>query len=304
VHFGLLGPLMVADEAGGAVEVSGPRVRVLLATLLLQANSPVSTDMLTETVWDRTPPPGAARTLRSHVGRLRQQLGTEAGRVKAREPGYLIQIGADELDVTAFETLCRDAGTALRAGDWAVAADVTARALRLWRGAPLLDIPSQPLHERVVLHLEQLCLQAREDSMQAQLQLGWHGRLVPQLRDLTAQHPLHERFHAQLMLALARSGRHAEALAAYQHVRRVLIAELGVEPGAELRDLHEGILANDTGLPTATAPPSQRSRPDGVSWPVPRQLPAAVQHFVGRARELNALSEFLSQSVRAPEPEV
>jgi DNA-binding SARP family transcriptional activator len=286
--------MVVAGTAGTPAEVSGTRVRVLLATLLLNANSPVSLDALAETVWDGAPPPAAARTLRSHVGRLRRQLGTEAGRVAAREPGYLIRIEPAELDAEVFQMLCRDAGAALRVGMWAAAADATARALRLWRGAPLLDIPSQPLHEQVVPRLEQLRLQALEDGAQAQLQLGDHERLVPQLRDLTGQHPLRERFHAQLMLALARSGRQAEALAAYQHARHVLVAELGVEPGPELHDLHERILAGDTGVLTPPAPPSQPPRPDGIPWPVPRQLPAAVPHFVGRASELEALSELLT----------
>lgn len=302
MYFGLLGPLVVAGAEGRPLPVSGPRVRALLAALLLHANTPVSADWLAETVWDGVPPPAAARTLRSHVGRLRRQLGTDAGRVAAREPGYLIHIDSAELDIEAFETLCRDAGAALGAGEWAQAADAAARALGLWRGAPLLDIPSQALHEQAVPRLEQLRLQAREDGAQARLHLAGHERLVPELRDLTTEHPLRERFHAQLMVALARSGRQAEALAAYQHARRVLVAELGVEPGAELRVLHERILAGDADLLPAPAP-SPPSRPDSMSWPVPRQLPATVRHFVGRASELQALTEFLAQAVRAGDPE-
>jgi hypothetical protein len=189
--------------------------------------------------------------------------------VVAREPGYLIRVQPPELDVAVFEALCHDAGTALRAGEWADASSHAAQALGLWRGAPLIDVSSQPLHDPIVSRLEQLRLQALEDSAQAGLHLGHHDRVVPQLRDLSADHPLRERFHAQLMVALVCSGRQAEALAAYQHARRELVSELGIEPGPELRDLHERILAGDTILLT---PP----RSEGVSWPpdTRRHLPA------------------------------
>ena len=146
-----------------------------------------------------------------------------------------------------FEALCRDARAALRAGEWAGASAAAARALGLWRAAPLLDVPSEVLRSEFVPRLERLRLQVLEDRFDAGLRLGHHQELVPQLLEMTARHPLQERFHAQLMLALAETGRRAQALHAYQEARRVLVDELGIEPGPELRDIHRRILAGDVG---------------------------------------------------------
>jgi DNA-binding SARP family transcriptional activator len=320
VQFGLLGPLVLTDATGRALEVPGARLRVLLASLLLRANTPVSTDMLADLVWDGAVPPAAARTLRSHVARLRRLLDTEAHRVMAREPGYLICVEPAELDVAVFERLCHDAGVALRAGQWANAAGAAGRALGLWRGEPLMDVPSQLLHEQTVPRLGQLRLQSLEDGVQAELYLGGHERLIPRLRDLIAENPLRERFHAQLMLALAGAGRQAEALAAYQHARRVLVDELGIEPGSELCRLHERILAGETELPAPPKPPlpipappmPAPSIPAPIPPPIPpptqtmtestrlpeapRQLPAAARHFTGRHTELDTLTGLLEQT--------
>src|SRR5690349_13461916 len=168
--FALLGPLIFVDEAGRKATVSGGRQRVLLASLLLHANMPVSRDVLAELVWDGSPPSGATATLRSHVRRLRQALGPVAGpRVMTREPGYLIRVDEPELDVLRFEALCRKASAALRAGEWDDASAATARALELWRAAPLLDVPSRVLHQEFVPRLEQLYVQALEDRIEAAL---------------------------------------------------------------------------------------------------------------------------------------
>jgi DNA-binding SARP family transcriptional activator/tetratricopeptide (TPR) repeat protein len=273
-------------------------LRVLLAALLLQANTPVPTERLAEAVWDCAPPPGAERTLRSYVRRLRQTLGAQgATRIEARHPGYLIRVAQSEMDVLEFEGCCRRAAAALRAGEWAETTGAATRAVRLWRADPLLDIPSQSLRDAVAPRLEQLRLQVLEDGAEAGLHLGLHERLIPRLRVLTADHPLRERFHAQYMLALVRAGRQAEALTAYQHAYRTLSDELGVKPGSELRSLHQRILVGDT---ESTAPPAQRSR--WVSYQVhpreaPRQLHATVPHFIGRADELETLSALLAERV-------
>jgi DNA-binding SARP family transcriptional activator len=296
MRFGLLGPLVLADECDTPVRLVGGRLRVLLAALLLHANSPVSRDALVELLWDGAPPSAPARTLRSHVGRLRRALGPDAARVAAREPGYLIRLEPGELDLLEFEELCRRAGEALRGQEWTAAGEAAARALGLWRGEPLLDVPSQPLRDRCGPRLGQLRLQAFEDRAEAQLQLGRHEQLIPQLRDLAAAHALHERFHAQLMLALYRAGRQAEALDAYRDARRTLVAELGVEPGPELRRIHAGILAGDSVLcaapgendhagPQGSGAVRERERAE-----VPRQLPAAPRHFTGRRAELDLLA--------------
>ena len=296
--FGLLGPLEVGDGPGIGVAPGGARPRILLAALLLHANTPVPAETLAEAVWNCAPPPGAVRTLRSYIRRLRQTLGAPgAERIEARRPGYLIRVARSEVDVLEFEDSCRRAAAALRAGEWAETVAAATRAVGLWRSDPLLDIPSQALHDEVVPRLEQLRLQVLEDGTEAGLRLGLHERLVPRLRVLTAEHPLRERFHAQFMLALARAGRQAEALAAYQHAYRTLADELGVEPGAELRGLQQRILAGDAESP---APSAQRSGgpPHPADPPeTPRQLRAAVRHFVGRAGELETLSAALAQRV-------
>jgi DNA-binding SARP family transcriptional activator/tetratricopeptide (TPR) repeat protein len=267
------------------MEVAGSRLRVLLAALLLHPNTPVPVGVLAEAVWDGAPPPGAARTLRSHIARLRRLLGPEAQRLEAREPGYLIRLEPAELDVAQFEALCRDAGAAFRAGEWATTADTTGRALGLWRGAPLADVPSQLLRDQWLPHLDELHVQAVEWRVEAGLHEGWHEQLIPELRELTARHPLREHFHAQLMLALYRCGRQTEALAAYQRARHVLISELGIEPGDGLRELHQRILSADPALAaTATGQANQIA---------PRELPAAVAGFTGRSAELKELTSLL-----------
>ncbi len=304
VRFALLGTLMLTDGAGDPIAVSGARQRTLLASLLLSANVPVSLDALAEAVWDGSPPPGAAISLRSHVRRLRQALGSQAAaRITARDPGYLISVQEPELDVLRFETACRCASTARLATRWQEASTAATLALELWRGTPLLDVPSQVLHDQFVPRFEQLRLQVLEDRAEADLRLGYHDRLIPELRDLTAQNPLRERFQAQLVEALARACRRAEALGAYRQARRALVDELGIEPGPHLRLLHKQILKGDSALFASPASRDDTSRaPTAATGPpspaagVPRQLPGAVSAFTGRSAELARLSQILEQA--------
>jgi DNA-binding SARP family transcriptional activator/tetratricopeptide (TPR) repeat protein len=265
MRFLLLGPLVVIGSSGVQVGIGGPRLRVLLAVLLLRANVPVSADELAEIVWDDCPPPGAVSTLRSYVRRLRGALGEDATRVVARGPGFLIEVGEPELDVLEFEGLCREARAALRAGEWAGASAAAVRALRLWRAAPLLDIPAEVLRGEFVPRLDRLRVQVIEDRFDAGLRLGEHEELVSPLLDAAAQYPLQERFHAQLMLALAGTGRRAEALRAYQQARKVLVSELGIEPGPELRGIHRQVLAGDTADMTGRAGDVQPDEVPGTS---------------------------------------
>ena len=260
MRFSLLGPLLVADGEGNRAGLAGPRLRVMLAALLLHANVPVPTGELAELVWDGTPPAGAVATLRSYAARLRRALGSDPARIVVQYPGYLIRAGRQELDVLEFEALCADARAALRAGQWADASATAERALGLWRAAPLLDIPSEALRGEFAPRLERLRLQALEDGFDAGLRLGRYQELAPHLLDMTAQYPLQERFHAQLMLALAAVGRRAQALDAYQRARRVLIDELGIEPGPELRAVHQRILAAGAQTaPRADATPAREA---------------------------------------------
>ena len=321
MRFSLLGPLVVTDSAGGRVAIAGPRLRVLLAALLLDANIPVPAGELAEMVWDGSPPAGAVVTLRTYVRRLRRALGTDAARITARGPGYLISVAESELDILEFGALCRDTRAALQAGQWAGACAAGTRALGLWRAAPLLDVPAEALRAEFVPGLERLRLQVLEDRVDAGLRLGQHQELIPRLLEVTARYPLRERFHAQLMLALAGTGRRAEALGAYQEARRVLVDELGIEPGRELRGIHRQILAGEAAQPVSSAADTQPGAVPGqaVAGPladaadplagaagngpvpvIPRELPAPVAHFAGRAAELAELTTLLDQPAEPP----
>jgi DNA-binding SARP family transcriptional activator/Tfp pilus assembly protein PilF len=296
VRFDLLGPLVVVGDAGSEVRVSAARQRALLAALLLQANQPVPSDALAEVVWDGSPPPGYPVTLRSYVMRLRHTLGPPAAaRLVTRPPGYLFELDPGELDVSRFEALCRQAGAAIRSGAWAETAGTATRALALWRAAPLVDIASETLRAVWVLRLDELYLQALAWRAEAELRLGNYERMVPELRDLTARYPLRENLQAALVRALAGAGQRAQALEAYQRARRVLVDELGVDPGPELSAAQQAVLAQPGPDRTAVTPPGAATL-DGRS-PVPvRQLPPAVRHFVGRGREFAILSMALDET--------
>jgi DNA-binding SARP family transcriptional activator len=287
----ILGPLLVHDGEK-QIDVPRGRLRVLLAALLMQAGNPVSVDALAEVVWDGSPPSGAAVTLRSHISRLRCVLGPQAGaRLMTRHPGYLLRAAEEEVDVLRFRGLCRDGGNALREDAWARADGLLGEALGLWRGVPLADVPSDLLAREEVPGLEEVRLQAEEWRADAALNLGLHDELVAGLQALAARHPLRERFHAQLMLAFYRCGRQAEALAAYQRARQVLIDEVGTEPGPELRQLHQQVLSADPAL----AAPEPALAPRAKSA-VPRGLPMGVRSFIGRSGELLELTEVLEES--------
>ncbi len=230
-----------------------PKQRVILAALALRAGQVASYDELAEIVWDGVPPSGARVAIRNYVKRLRQILGPDAGRrIVTRDPGYALKAGPDEVDALRFTALCSQGGEAIRQdatpgsdpGAW----ELLGEAIGLWRGNPLVDVPSNVLITAEVPRLDALRMQAQEWRMDAGLARGLHSELVGELTQLARDHPWRERFHAQLMLALYRCGRQAEALAAYQRTRRMLVDELGVEPGRELRDLQAGILDADPDL--------------------------------------------------------
>jgi DNA-binding SARP family transcriptional activator len=295
MRFGILGPLLVDDDEG-LVGVPGGRQRVLLAALLVHAGHAISAETLAEVVWDGSPPPGAIDTLRTHVMRLRRVLGPRAGgRLVTRYAGYLVEADEDEVDLLRFGRLCRDGSAAVRAGSWLQASRILTEALGLWRGPALADVPSQLLQRDEVPRLEQLRLQALEWRIDADLHLGRHADLIGELHSLAAAHPLQERFGAQLLLALYRGGRQAEALGAYQRIRQVLIQELGTEPGSELRELHQQILTADPAL----AVPEAAAFAVGAMSLIRRQLPGPVPQFTGREKELAALTRLVEQAADA-----
>ena len=302
MRLGVLGPLLVVDDEGLQVPVTAPRLRVVLSALLMHANSPVPAESLAELVWDGTPPGSASVTLRTHVRRLRAELGPAwAQRIVTRPSGYLCRADEQEVDALWFEALCRETDTAVRERRWAQASRAAELAASLWRGVPLLDVPCRILQDQFTPRLEQLRAQVLENQAEAALTLGCHEQWVQPLRELAAAHPLRERFHAQLMLAMARCGRQAEALAAYQDARKVLVNELGIEPGPELRHLHERILAGDGDL--AAPRPSTDLVPEGARVAAaPRQLPAATGHFTGRHGEIELITRLHNPSQRTHMP--
>jgi DNA-binding SARP family transcriptional activator/Tfp pilus assembly protein PilF len=333
---GVLGSLLVTGE-GAAIAVPSDKQRILLAALLLRPNRPVSFDALAEALWDTDPPPSAAVTIRNHVKRLRKTLGPVAGpRIVTRQPGYLMEVGAEECDLSEFSRCYRLGLEAARAGEWRRAADTLGEALSYWRGELLADVPSPALLQNEGPRIVEMRLQALETRIEALLQLGGSADLVADLRQLAAEHPLRERFHGQLMLALYRAGRQADSLAVYQAAHRKLVDELGVGPGPELRALHEQILHADPRLllerghePQHTPSPSpspslaqesldgaapvgpddgtiqipdpmrEETRRPTPTPLVPRQLPAAPRHFAGRGHELKVLGDLADQAQAA-----
>jgi DNA-binding SARP family transcriptional activator/tetratricopeptide (TPR) repeat protein len=304
VRFGLLGSLQVIDADGEIREVAGAKLRVALAALLLGNGGVVSAAGLVEALWDESPPANAAAALRLYITRLRRALGPAGSRIVGQPSGWAVQLhGPGDFDLSEVDWLRQTAQAAAETGQWRQVSSLLATALSLWRGEPLLDVPSSALARREVERLSELRLRLTEARVDADLRLGRHRDLVPELRLLVAQHPLRELLQAQLMLACYRSGQQAAALAVYRDARTTLAEELGVEPGPELRDLHQKVLAADPDLQRPAAltvvadqPVSGQPQQAGSVAGVPRQLPAAVRNFTGRAAQLARLTELADQA--------
>lgn len=297
--FGVLGLLTVQVGEDPVVIPSGKQ-RAVLAALLLRTGQVVSFGELAEIVWDGSPPRSAHATLKNYVKRLRQVLGPVAGRrIVTYHPGYLIEATSDEVDLVAFERGCQEGTAAAQAGEWLRASQLLRDALGLWRGVPLSDIPSEMLVREHLPRLEQLWLHALETRIEADLALARHREVIAELQTLVDQHPLREHPHALLMLALYRDGRQGDALMAYQVARGLLLEELGVEPGPELRQLQQWVLKGDPRLDLggdADRSGQQRGHAKGLALAVPRQLPIAAWQFSGRQRELRWLNGLIDQA--------
>jgi len=257
MDFGLLGPIVVR-YSDAVLPIPYGKQRVILAVLLLRSGKIISAEDLMDLIWDGNPPPSARPALHNYIKRLRQALG-EGGRarIKTTGPGYLIEIAPCELDLARFDLMCTAGREAAAGGKWEQSAAQLSAALSLWRDRPLLDIQCQRLTTSEVPPLFERKAQAIEEHIDASLHLGRHRRVIPELQQLISAEPLRERFSALLMLALYRAGRQADALAAYQATRRALIDELGVEPGKEVREMQQKILAADPrlDLPSEAAVP-------------------------------------------------
>ena len=296
MRFQVLGPLEVeADD--GPVVLGGPKERLLLAQLLTRPNQVVPVEALVRGLWGEQPPPTAAKTLQSHVKRLRRAL--EPGRARGaagevlvtREPGYLLRVAPGALDAVRFEELTTRARRALSEGQTDDAASLLGEALGLWRGRAFEEFLDTDVGAAESDRLAELRLGALEDRIEADLRLGRHRELVAELEGLVREQPLRERLWAQLMLALYRSGRQADALLAYQRARKVLVQELGIDPGAELRRLHAAILAQDPGLdlpaPPEADPSSERAlgREEGAQVLSLHETAQAARAAAGGAEE-------------------
>jgi predicted ATPase/DNA-binding SARP family transcriptional activator len=277
--FRVLGPLEVAD-GGRPIALGSGRQPVLLACLLLHANELVSRDHLIDALWGEQPRKTARNALQVQVHALRKRLGSE--RIATEGQGYRLLVEPGELDLDSFDRLVAKGRGELAAGAAEPAAATLREALGLWRGPALADVAYEAFAQTDIARLEELRLVALEERIEADLVLARHAELVPELEALVADHPLRERLHGQLMLALYRSGRQIDALAAFRRVRGALRDELGLEPGPELQELHQAILRQDRHL--HVEPRELRSR---------RHLPAPQTAFVGRRVEGEKVRELL-----------
>ena len=274
MEFRILGPLEVLDEEL-TLDVAGPKQRALLAVLLLNANQVVSKDGLIDSLWGDEPPSTASKAIQVYVSQLRRVLGKR--RLETKAPGYLLRVRDDELDLYRFEMLREQAKDV----DAKTASALLQEALALWRGPPLGEFAYDGFAGLEIARLEELRLICLEERIEADLALGRHAELVAEVEGLVAEHPLREHLRAQLMLALYRSGRQAEALEVYQEGRRVLVGELGIQPGRSLRELEKAILQQDPSVDLGQA----EVEPEPLE-----PADEAKGIFVGREAELAELS--------------
>ncbi|GAB2979744.1 AfsR/SARP family transcriptional regulator [Saccharothrix stipae] len=289
MRFRLLGPLQLANETGWT-GVPAAQQRLVLALLVIHAGRTVPTERLVDELWGERPPATATNTVQAYVLRLRKALGDQRGELLATRPGgYQLVADPGDIDVSAFERGVAEARQRLADREPARAAELLAAALALWRGPALADVPQTGLVAAEAARLERLRLMAVETHMATELRLGRHVDVVGELSRLVAEHPLAEALRGQLMLALYRSGRRADALETYRRGHAVLVEELGVEPTRELVDLYRAILDDDPEL-ARDAQPEQMAVPGAT----PHQLPPDIPDFTGRAHHVRHVSDVLT----------
>jgi predicted ATPase/DNA-binding SARP family transcriptional activator len=277
MRFGILGPTALRGDGGAVLAVGGPRVRTLLALLLLDAGRVVSAERLIDGMYGENPPEGSANALQSQVSRLRLVLKATNVAVEFSAAGYRLDVDPDDVDAHRFTRLAAEGHAALAAKEPANAATVLREALALWRGPAFADLTEAPFVEPQAARLHELRMTATEDRIEADLALGRHQQVAAELRELVAADPLRERSIALLMRALHTGGRQADALAVYEDTRRALADELGADPGAELAETHLSVLRGES-TPTAQ-----------------RTLPAQITSFVGRSDDLRRVEQLLGR---------
>jgi predicted ATPase/DNA-binding SARP family transcriptional activator len=278
---GLLGPV-IATIDGRLVNLGGSRAETLLALLSMRPGVAVSADVLIDAIWSGQPPDGAQTTLRSYASRLRSALG-DVATIERVSAGYSLEVPPERVDMTRFESGVRDGYQLLGRGRYRRATETLRSALGLWRGQPFSGLPDERPFLAEIARLEELRLHALEARIDADLEVGRASELVDELQALVAAYPFRERLWRHLMLALYRSGRQADALAAYHRARRALDEELGIEPGDELRDLEAAILRQDV------APAAGRRVPIAA-------LPSPLTSFIGRGRELHEVQALMARA--------
>src|SRR2546422_7914904 len=263
MDYRILGPLEALDGER-RLPLGGARQKSVLALLLLHGNEALTRDVIIDQLWGEEPPPTAAKVLQNCISALRKELPGGADTLRTISGAYSLAVGPDELDRDRFETLVAEGRAALAAGEEPEAVERLRKALGLWRGSPLSDFSYERFAQEEIARLEELHVAAVEDRIEADLALGRHDQLAPELEALVTRHPLRERLRYQLMLALYRSGRQAEALDAYRAARRTMLADLGIEPGRALQELERAILAQDPALDGPSPRPAAQGRHAGV----------------------------------------
>ncbi|RCG30272.1 hypothetical protein DQ384_16150 [Sphaerisporangium album] len=310
MEYRLLGPMRVRGSTGQEVSVARPKHRQVLAALLSAAGRVVTTDHLMGHLWEGSPPPSARGNLKTYVSALRRLLSPDdpaSAPIETVGDGYRIVVRPGELDLLTFTDLVARGREAGKAGDVRKAGVLFEQALDLWRGKAFEDIPVTVRLAETVAHFEDERVGAFEDWIEARLALGMHAEVIGRLRPWLRDHPLRERPWGQMMLALARDGRRADALSTFQELRTRLVDELGVEPGFPLQELHRRVLAGDPGLfpepPAQTSEGSRAAEGDRPAAPagdeetvtvVPRELPSNIPFFVGRQKEIRRLESWLN----------
>ena len=290
----LLGRLEVGVD-GRRLVLGGAKQRAVLAMLALRANTAVSLDRLVEGLWGERPPQSAAKMVQSYVSQLRGLLDGHRAEIVTRGRGYELRLPEDSVDALRFERL-----VAAAERNEGVARGEAREALSLWRGPALDDLADEPFAAAEIRRLQELWLRARELALEDALAAGEHAAVVGELQELVVRHPLREHLHAQLMLALSRCGRQAEALEAFRQARAVLVGEVGVEPGPELRQLQQAILNQDADLdpPALAARRQLEAEADGDTAQPLEQPPAAAA-----AEPPESLAEEVRQAAPALEGE-
>ncbi|HEY2201942.1 MAG TPA: BTAD domain-containing putative transcriptional regulator, partial [Solirubrobacteraceae bacterium] len=312
MRFGILGPLEVVDDHGRAVALNAHKERALLAILLLHANEVVSADRLVEDLWAGRPPASAAKGVHVYVSRLRRRLAAGAPgeeRLLTEPSGYLLRVAGGELDSERFEGLLQRASGLIATGSSERAVQLLGEALALWRGAAFSGFEFEDFPQVEIGRLSELRVVALEQRIAAELELGRAELLIGELEQLVREHPYRERLRGQLMLALYRTGRQAEALQAYRDARSLLVDGLGIEPSAELRDLHESVLAQDESILGTVSRTAGTGGADSLEWGVvrpassagtsPTNLPPQTRRLVGREHERARLRDLLCADPRS-----